>query len=191
MVEVDYSTYDKSKHIVGASRIKFFLWYFTNVLFFINPLNPFSFLKIWLLKAFGAKVGKDVLIKPGVNIKYPWKLTVGDQSMIGERVWIDNVESVIIGRNVCLSQRVIILTGSHDYSKSSFDYSCAPIVLEDGVWIGANSLVAKGVTCYSHSMLSVNSVAERDLKQYTIYKGNPAMAVLKRRIVDTKKDDRT
>jgi len=182
MLEVDNSTYDKSKHEVGASTIKYFLWYFTNVLFFINPLNPISFIKVGLLRAFGAKIGKGVYIKPGVNIKYPWKLEIGDHTWIGERVWIDNVEPVKIGNHVCMSQKSFLLAGSHDHTKVSFDYMCAPITLEDGVWIGANALVCSGVTCYSHSILSVNSVAEKDLKPYTVYKGYPAMAVIKRKI---------
>lgn len=182
MIEVDNTSYDKSNHKIGVSKVKFFLWYFTNVLFFINPLNPFSILKIWLLRTFGAKIGEGVLIKPGVNIKYPWKLEIGNHAWIGERVWIDNVEPVKVGNHVCISQKAFLLTGSHDHTKSSFDYLCAPIILEDGVWIGANAMVGRGVICYSHSILSVNSVAEKNLEPYTIYKGNPAMAVLRRKI---------
>src|ERR1700719_3329993 len=87
---------------IGASRFKQISWYFINIIFFKNSLNTFSSLKVALLRLFGAKLGKGVVIKQAVNIKYPWKLQVGDYSWIGEEVWIDNLSDVIIGRNVTL-----------------------------------------------------------------------------------------
>lgn len=168
---------------IGASRLKQVIWYFMNILFFKNPLNVFSSLKVILLKLFGAKLGQGVVIKPAVNIKFPWKLQVGDHSWIGEDVWIDNLSDVIIGRNVCLSQGALILTGRHDYSKVSFDFSTLPVQLEDGVWICAKAIVLGGVICRSHSVLTAGSVAGKSLEPYTIYKGNPAMAV-KERIIE-------
>src|SRR5450432_2284161 len=102
---------------IGAGKLKQTCWYFTNVLFFKNSIVISSAVKVFLLRLFGAKVGAGVRIKPCVNIKYPWKLQIGDYSWIGEEVWIDNVTDVIIGNNVILSQGALILTGSHDPSK--------------------------------------------------------------------------
>ena len=150
------------------------LWYFINVLFLKNTLNPFSGMKIFFLKLFGAKIGKGVVIKPGVNIKYPWKLKVGEHSWIGENAWIDNLDKVVIGNHCVLSQGAMLLSGNHNYKKTSFDLITEPIILEDGVWIGAKSIVTGGVICKSHSVLSVNSVASQDLAEYTIYRGTPA-----------------
>lgn len=161
--------------------ITLFLWYFINILFFINPLNPISFIKVYLLKLFGAKIGKGVYIKPAVNIKYPWLLEIGDYSWIGEKAWIDNLVKVKIGANVCLSQDSMLLTGSHDYKKSTFDLITGEIILEDGVWIGAKSIVCPGVTCSSHSVLAVNSIATKDLEPYSVYQGNPAVLKRKRK----------
>ncbi len=159
-----------------------FLWYFVNILFFINPLNPISSIKVALLKLFGAKIGKGVYLKPAINIKYPWLLEIGDYSWVGEGAWIDNLVPVKIGANVCLSQDSLLLTGSHDYKKSAFDLITGEIILEDGVWIGAKSIVCAGVTCHSHSVLSVNSVATKDLEAFSIYQGNPAVLKRKREI---------
>lgn len=128
-------------------------------------------------------MGKGVVIKQSVNIKYPWKLKVGDYSWIGEDVWIDNLAEINIGRNVCLSQGVMLLTGNHNYSKSSFDLIVQSIILEDGVWIGAQAIVCPGVICMTHSVLSVMSVANKNLEPYTIYQGNPAISV-RERIID-------
>ncbi|HEX9513728.1 MAG TPA: WcaF family extracellular polysaccharide biosynthesis acetyltransferase [Puia sp.] len=179
--QVDNASY-RTTIDIGASRFKQMAWYFINILFFKNPFNILSALKIALLKLFGARLGQGVVIKPAVNIKYPWKLQVGDYSWIGEEVWIDNLSDVIIGRNVTLSQGSLLLTGTHDHSRTTFDFMAFPIILEDGVWIGAKAVVYGGITCRSHSILGINSVAEKELEPYTIYKGNPAVPVLKREI---------
>lgn len=182
MKQVNNSIY-KTTIEIGAGKGKQILWYFINIFFFKNTLNIFSGLKVSLLKLFGARVGKGVVVKPGVNIKYPWKLLLGNYSWIGESVWIDNLSDVTIGKNVTLSQGSLLLTGSHDHTKETFDFISSPIVLEDGVWIGAKAIVFGGVTCYSHSILGMNSVAENNLKAYTVYKGNPAIAVIARNIM--------
>jgi putative colanic acid biosynthesis acetyltransferase WcaF len=165
---------------IGASRFKQVTWYCVNIIFFKNPFNILSALKVTLLRWYGARVGRGVVVKPAVNIKFPWKLTVGDHSWIGEDVWIDNLSDVIIGKNVTLSQGCLLLTGSHDHSRPSFDFLSFPIVLEDGVWIGAKAAVRGGVTCGTHSILGLGSVAEKNMEPYTIYKGNPAIPGLKR-----------
>jgi putative colanic acid biosynthesis acetyltransferase WcaF len=177
--KVDNSAYRTTIEI-GASRFRQVMWYWVNILFFKNPLNVFGSLKLTLLRWFGARLGRGVVVKPAVNIKFPWKLQVGDHSWIGEEVWIDNLSEVIIGANVTLSQGCLLLTGSHDAARESFDFVSHPIVLEDGVWIGAKAVVAGGCRCGTHSILGVNSVAESDLEPYTIYKGNPAIPVLRR-----------
>lgn len=169
---------------IGASLFKRFSWYLINAVFFINPFFAGSTLKRGLLRLFGAKVGKGVILKPGINIKYPWKLIIGNYSWIGERVWIDNLDVVAIGNNVCISQGAMLLTGNHDYTKSTFDLMVAGIVLKDGVWIGAKALVCPGVKCEAGAVLAAMSVASRDLDAFTIYQGNPAVAVRQRVIVE-------
>jgi putative colanic acid biosynthesis acetyltransferase WcaF len=184
MSRTDHSIYNNDwyKKEIGAGRFKQACWYFINVLFFINPLNPSSGLKCMLLKWFGAKLGKAVMIKPGINIKYPWKLVCGDYVWLGEKVWIDNLAVVKMGNNVCVSQGAMLLTGNHNYKKSSFDLMVKEIVLEEGVWLGAGTLVCPGVTAHAHAMLTAGSVATTSLEAYTIYSGNPAIAI-KQRII--------
>ena len=153
------------------------LWFYVNAIFMQSKLNPFSGFKVLLLRIFGAKIGRGVVFKPGVNVKYPWKLILGDYVWIGEDVWIDNHDDVIIGSNVCLSQGVMLLCGNHNFKKSTFDLMIGEIEIKDGVWIGAKSIVTQNVICESHSVLSVNSVASSNLESYTIYRGNPAIKV--------------
>jgi putative colanic acid biosynthesis acetyltransferase WcaF len=184
MIKTDLSKFANEWYSPKAGLVKRMCWYFVNAVFFINPIFAGSGLKRFLLKLFGAKVGKAVVIKPSVNIKYPWLLTIGDYSWIGEGVWIDNLAEVSIASNVCISQGALLLCGNHNYKKSEFDLQIGKIVLEEGVWIGAKSTVCPGVTCFSHAVLSVGSVATHDLESYSIYQGNPAKKV-RERIMNT------
>lgn len=182
MIEVDLSKYDNSDYDTGRNFIIRLLWYYTNIFFFNNGLFPFSGLKRFLLRLFGAKVGKGVVIKPYVNIKYPWRLKIGNYSWIGENAWIDNLADVEIGNNVVISQGALLLCGNHNFKKSTFDLIIAPIVLKDGVWIGAKSVVTAGVTCNKNSVLTVSSVASKNLEENGIYRGSPAEKVSIRKI---------
>jgi putative colanic acid biosynthesis acetyltransferase WcaF len=164
----------------GASKPKMLLWYFVNLIFFTSRWLPVSAIKVALLRIFGAQVGSGVVIKPAVNIKYPWRLKIGNHVWIGEQVWIDNLENVEIGHHVCISQGAMLLCGNHNYKKSSFDLMVGKIILEEGAWIGAQTVVCPGVVCKSHSILTVGSVATSELKAYTIYQGNPAKAIKER-----------
>ncbi|MFT4033100.1 MAG: WcaF family extracellular polysaccharide biosynthesis acetyltransferase [Siphonobacter sp.] len=158
------------------------IWYLINA-FLINtsvPL-PVSF-KIWVLRKFGAKVGKGVMIKPLVNIKFPWLLEIDDYVWIGEEVWIDNLAPIRIGSNSCLSQGAMLLCGNHNYKSYRFDLMVGPITLEEGVWIGAKAIVCPGITCHSHAILTVGSIASTNLEAYGVYRGNPATKIRERSI---------
>jgi putative colanic acid biosynthesis acetyltransferase WcaF len=173
----DLLSYNNHLYNPGGTALKRLLWYFVNVVFFKSGWFPFYGFKVFLLRMFGAKVGKQVEFKPCVNIKYPWNLTIGDEVWIGENVWLDSLVMITIGSNVCLSQGAVLLTGSHNYKKTSFDLITGQIVLEDGVWIGAGAIINQGITVHSHAVLSSGSVATKNLEPYCIYQGNPAVKV--------------
>lgn len=134
------------------------------------------------MRLFGADVGKCVVIKPRVNIKYPWNLAIGEHSWIGEGVWIDNLGKVKMGSNCCISQGALLLCGNHNYRKPAFDLMVGEITLENGVWIGAKAMVCPGVICHSHAVLTAGSIATTALEAYKIHSGNPAVAVKERNI---------
>lgn len=180
MKEVRLDTFNTGNFDKGAGFIKQTLWYFVNALLVRASWNPFMSIKIALLKAFGARIGKGLVIKNNVCIKFPWKLTIGDYVWLGENCWIDNLDKVIIGNHVCISQGALLLTGNHDYTLTSFDYRNAPIVIEDGAWIGAKAVVCPGVIVHSHAILTVGSIATKEMKNYGIYQGNPALLIRKR-----------
>lgn len=179
--KVDLSTFRNDWYKPG-NIVKRTVWFITGRIF-INTYLPFPQpVKRFVLRVFGAYLGKRVVIKPKVNIKYPWKLSIGDNSWIGELAWIDNLGQVSIGSNVALSQGCFLLCGNHDYKKASFDLIIGDISIEDGAWIGARSVVCPGVTCGSHSVLSAGSVATKNLEPYNVYQGVPAVKIRKREI---------
>lgn len=182
MKTVDLSLYNNSSYQPGNSFKRLLWWIFSYA--FINTFFPWPiFLKTSILRAFGASIGSKVTIKPSVNIKYPWFLTIHDKVWIGEKVWIDNLTNVTIGSNSCLSQGAMLLTGNHNFKKTTFDLILGEINLEDGVWVGAKSTVCPGIHMKSHSILTVGSVLTQNTEAYTVYQGNPAQIVRKRDFV--------
>lgn len=179
-LDSDLSAFSPGKFDKGAGILKQTLWYFVNALLVRASWNPFMGIKIVLLKMFGAKIGKGLVIKNNVCIKFPWKLTLGDNVWLGEGCWIDNLDKVTIGNNVCISQGALLLTGNHDYTSKSFDYRNAPIIVENGAWIGAKAVVCPGVTVRSHAVLTVASIVTKEMEAYGIYQGNPAKIIRKR-----------
>lgn len=184
MSQTDLRRFSNAPYHTGASKFKRLLWLYVNAIFLKTSIVPVSAFKVFLLRAFGAKIGRCVNIKPGVNIKYPWLLAIGDYSWIGENVWIDNLVAVTIGSHVCVSQGAMLLTGNHNYKRISFDLITGTIVLDDGVWIGTKAIVCPGVRAGSHAVLTVGSVANKDLEAYGIYQGNPAVKIRERKITD-------
>ncbi len=156
------------------------LWYLIKCALFLTPLPVPSGIKTIVLRWFGARIGKGVVIKPRVNIHFPWKLSVGDHTWLGEEVFILNMEPVSIGSHCCISQRAFLCTGNHDYRQPEMPYRNQPIVIEDGAWIGAQSFVGPGVTIGSETVLSAASVAIRSQPAQMVCAGNPAAPVKRR-----------
>jgi len=156
---------------------------------FVQPLSlsshlPGSRWRVSLLRLFGAEIGHGVTVKPGVTVKFPWRLKIGNYSWIGENTWLDNLAEIRIGDHCCLSQGVYLCTGSHDWSRSSFNLMVKPIILQDQVWLAARSVVGPGVIVGAGAVLSLGSIATRDLAAWHIHHGSPAVPVKPRRYVD-------
>jgi putative colanic acid biosynthesis acetyltransferase WcaF len=120
-------------------------------------------LRVAILRAFGATIGDNALIRHRVRIHWPWKLTVGADSWIGEDVWILNLEPVTIGSDVCVSQAALLCTGSHDRRSPTFEFDNAPIVVDDGAWIAVRATVLRGVTVGADAVVGANALVTRDV----------------------------
>jgi putative colanic acid biosynthesis acetyltransferase WcaF len=181
---VALKTFNPNTFNKGKGKLIQLIWIFCNCLFLKNSWFVFMRFKVFILRSFGAKIGQGLVLKPNVNIKFPWKLVIGNDVWIGEGVWIDNLDKVTIGDDVCISQGALLLTGNHDYKSSSFDYKNEPITIGNGVWIGAKSVVCPGVVCQNESILTVGAVATKGLEAFGIYQGNPAVLIRQRKIIN-------
>ena len=165
----------------GRSKLVELAWLVVDALF-VRSWVPGSKLRISILRAFGAQIADGVVIKPRVRIKFPWKLQVGAYSWIGEDVWIDNLATVKIGEHCCISQGAYLCTGGHNYRSVTFDLVTRPIVLARGVWICARTCVGPGVTIGEAAVLTIGSVATKDLSPWTIYSGTQAVETARRKL---------
>jgi putative colanic acid biosynthesis acetyltransferase WcaF len=159
-------------------------WLLVEALVLLNPVVHSYPLKRGVLRLFGATIGEGVLIKPGLHVKYPWRLTVGDHCQLGERAWIDNMEDVVLASDVIVSQGAYLCTGNHDWSDPAMPLAPRPIAVGHGAWIGAFAKVAPGTTLGTGSVLTLGSVLLSDTDPWGIYTGNPAVRV-GMRILDT------
>lgn len=157
----------------GRSRPMESVWYLCKCIFFLSAWPWPSSFKCRLLRIFGATIGTGVVLKPRINIHFPWKLMIGSHSWIGEEAFILNFESVEIGNHCCISQRAFLCTGNHDFRDPAFSYRNRPIVIRDGAWVGASSFVGPGTTVGIESIVTAGSVVTSNLPDKMICSGNP------------------
>ena len=161
----------------GGSKFKEICWLVIRKHFFESSVLPWYRTRRFLLRSFGGRIGEHIIVKPGVKITFPWKLTVGANSWLGEDAWLLNLAEIVIGDNVCISQRAFICTGSHDWRDPAFKLITKPVTVEDGVWVCADVFVAPGVRIGKDSVVTTGSVVTRDLPANMICSGNPCKPV--------------
>lgn len=166
----------------GDSKFKVQLWAIIQTFFFaFSPQFMYGF-RVFLLKMFGAEIGKNVLIRSSVKITYPWKLSIGDNTWIGEDCYIYNLAQITIGSNVSIAHRNFFNTGGHNYEKTTFDIFAKPILIEDECWITSEVYISPGVTIGKGAVVGVRSLVFKDLPEGMICYGNPAQPVRERQI---------
>jgi putative colanic acid biosynthesis acetyltransferase WcaF len=181
---IDLSQFDNSWYAPGRSRLVQALWFLFGAPLLRSRNLPWSGMRTALLRLFGARIAPGVVIKPGVRVKYPWLLSVGAQTWIGEEAWIDNLSPVTLAANVCISQGAYLCTGNHDWSDPAFGLIVEPIAFEEGAWAGARSLIGPGVTLHRGAVAVAGSVVTKDIPAFEIHAGNPARFIRIRRICD-------
>jgi putative colanic acid biosynthesis acetyltransferase WcaF len=174
---LELSKFNNDSFDRGALAWKEALWWLARSLFFAPWMPISSTFKVRVLRFFGAKVGVGAVIRSRVNITFPWKLEIGDHVWIGDEVGILSLDRVVIGSNVCLSQRIFLCTGSHDHTKSAFDLITKPIVIEDGCWVGAQAFVGPGVTLKQNTVCAAGAVVVKDAGPNQLIGGNPARVI--------------
>lgn len=186
---VDLSKPDNSLLERGRPRIVEALWHFVGSPLVRSEFLPFSSLKCFVLRCFGARIGRGVYIKPRVRVKFPWYLQVGDYTWLGEGLWIDNLAQVTIGSHVCVSQDAYLCTGNHNWSHPHMKLFRKPIELKDGCWVAARSMVCPGLTVGECAVALGGSVVVSNIPDYEIHGGNPAVLLKRRKIGPVSNED--
>ena len=174
---VDLSLYDNSDFDRGASPVKEGIWMLVRWIFFQTSFPWPSAFRVTLLRMFGARVGRRVVIRSNVNISFPWRVNVGDHVWIGDDVGILSLAPVTIEGNVCISQRAYLCTGSHEYLRQDFKLTVAPITVRSGAWVAAAAFIGPGGEIGAGSVVSAGSVVFENVPPRTIVRGNPAQVV--------------
>ncbi len=187
MTPINLRSYNNSWYNPGGTRFRRTAWFFLGLPLLRSKWLPSATFRVALLRLFGSRIGKRTVIKPGVNVKYPWHLLIGDDCWLGEDCWIDNLTTVRLGNSVCISQGAYLCTGNHDWSDPAFGLMIAPIQLNDGAWAGAKTILTPGVVLGNGAIAGSGSVVTGIVPDYEIYAGNPAVFVKRRhlRTVDT------
>lgn len=163
------------------SKVLRLFWEFTFILLFRpTPRWLFNSWRIFLLRIFGAKIGKDTNIHPSCRFWAPWNLTIGDYVGIAHGVDCYTVDSIYIGNRVTISQRAFLCTGSHDTSTLNIPLVHKPIFIEDHVWICAEAYISPGIRIGEGSVIAAGSVVVKDVAPWVIVGGNPAKFIKKR-----------
>lgn len=161
----------------GRSGPVVLLWQLVQGSIFALSPQPLYGWRRFLLRCFGAQVGKGVIIRPTVRITYPWKLILGDHVWVGDHAELYNLGPIRVGRNSVISQNSYLCTGGHDYSKLSFPIFSRPITIGEEAWIAADVFIAPGVTIGSGAVIGARSSVFKDIPERAIAMGSPAMIV--------------
>ena len=160
----------------GKSKLYVQLWWLVQaILISCSPQVFYGWRRFWL-RSFGATIGKKVLVRPSVKITYPWKVSIGDHSWIGDEVVLYSLGEIEIGSNTVISQKSYLCTGSHDYTKETFDIFAKKITVGNGCWLATDVFVAPGITIGDGVVVGARSSVFKELKPNWIYKGTPAKA---------------
>ena len=182
---IHLGSYDNSWFRPGRNLAWRAAWLFLGQPVFGCPLLPSSRLRVQLLRLFGAHIGTGIVIHSGVQVKYPWHLVAGNDCWIGERAWIDNLTTVRLGNDVCISQGAYLCTGNHDWTDPAFGLLTRPVSLEDGAWAGAKCVILPGTRLEEGSVVAAGSVASGTIPSFEIHGGNPASFLRTRSVRDT------
>ena len=173
----DLSQFRMPPNFRGRSAVTVQLWWIVqSTLFRWSPQVLYSW-RSFLLRLFGASIGRSVRIRPSVRITYPWKLKIGDHVWVGDDCVFYNLGEIVVGSNVAIAHDVYLCTGLHDYTRVDFPIEQKPIHIEDEVWLPNDIFVGPGVTIGRGTIVGARSTVLKDLPSGMICYGHPAMPV--------------
>jgi putative colanic acid biosynthesis acetyltransferase WcaF len=169
----------RGQKYTAGEQFRRVLWGFGKLLFRFSPRPCFGWRRA-VLRCFGASVGKQVNMYSSTRIYFPWNLTVGDWSAIGEEALIYNLGPVTLGQKVTISHRAHLCAGTHDYRQTDLPLLKPPIEIKDQAWICADAFVGPGVTVGEGAVVGACAVVVKNVEPWAVVAGNPARFVKKR-----------
>lgn len=170
----DLSMFSLPPGFRGKPGIVVLLWQIVQATLFACSPQPCYCWRRFLLRCFGAKIGRKVLLRPSVRITYPWKIEIGAYAWIGDHAELYSLAPIRIGANTVVSQRSYLCTGSHDYRRLDFPMTTGAIEIADEAWISADVFIAPGVTIGHGAVVGARSSVFSDVAPYDIVIGTPA-----------------
>jgi acetyltransferase-like isoleucine patch superfamily enzyme/glycosyltransferase involved in cell wall biosynthesis len=163
-----------------GDKVRRTLWMLTEATLFRCSFHNWYAWRRLVLRAFGAKLGRNVSIRPSVHIEMPWNLIAGNDVVIGDHARIYSLGTVTIGHNTVISQYAHLCAGTHDYTTRHFTLLCLPITIGEEVWIAADAFVGPGVTVGPGTVVGARASVFTDLPPSIIAVGNPAKPIKER-----------
>jgi putative colanic acid biosynthesis acetyltransferase WcaF len=170
---VDLRAYDQSWFDRGRPGwYVLFWWLVQSIVFPITP-QPLNSIRCSILRLFGAKIGKGVLIRPTARFTYPWKVEIGDHSWIGDNVVFYSLDRISVGDHCVISQKSYLCTGSHDLSDRTFGLETKAIEIGHGAWIATDCFIAPGVQIGSNAVIGARSNVLKSMPAQHVCWGSP------------------
>lgn len=177
----DLATFRLPEGFRGRSAVVVQIWWLVQALLFHPSPQALYGWRRFLLRLFGARIGRNVIIRPSVRVTYPWKLEIGDNAWVGDRVELYTLGEIRIGADAVVSQGSYLCTGTHDPHDPSFPISGHAIVIEPEAWVAAEVFVMPGRRIGRGAVVSARSVVLEDVAEAVIVAGHPARPIGTRR----------
>ena len=170
---IDLRKYDQSWFERGKPGWFILLWWLVQAIAFPLTPQPFDGIRRSLLRLFGAKIGKGVLIRPTARFTYPWKIAIGDYSWIGDDVVFYSLDRIEIGKHCIISQKSYLCTGTHDIKDPAFGLKTAPISMGNGAWVATDCFIGQGVKIGANAVIGARSSVFKDMPPGQVCLGSP------------------
>ncbi|WP_282122586.1 putative colanic acid biosynthesis acetyltransferase [Algibacter mikhailovii] len=171
------SLYKTPTHFRGRSKFTVQLWWIVHALLFKTSPQVLYGWRRFLLRCFGARIGKNVMIRPSAQLTYPWKIEIGDYSWIGDDVVLYSLGEIEIGSHAIISQRSYLCTGTHDHRKNDFPILSKKIIIESHCWLATDVFVSPGITIQKGTIVGARSSVFSNLPEMKICIGSPARVI--------------
>lgn len=174
--------YSQENYSRGRNGAFILLWWLIQGTIFRFSLHNMYGFRANILRVFGAEIGKGTKIRSSARFTYPWKVSIGDYSWIGDEVVFYSLDKIIVESNVVISQKSYLCTGTHDINDEHFSLITRPIIVKENSWIATDCFVHPGVTIAPGSIVAARSTVIKNTEEKYIYAGNPAKKIKIRNI---------